>query len=212
VYGTLWNIGDVVGCQVKYTTTTTTSTATTEIIYYLNGTSLGTAFTFETLMSYNAESKEYTYVLLVPAISLDGYEDIEVNFGQNSFQYPPNIEEQEFYAIKDIFIQDSDDITSSKATDVMPSVVLTQAKVVSTTVPVEVEINYSPLDLDSEKFDVLKNESALMELEALGLQYLKQELSRRGLKCGGTLKERAARLLSIRGMKEEDIDAKLKSR
>ncbi|RLN48103.1 hypothetical protein BBJ28_00014755 [Nothophytophthora sp. Chile5] len=48
-------------------------------------------------------------------------------------------------------------------------------------------------------------------LEELGLERLKQELSRRGLKCGGSLSERAARLLSVRGEAWEAIDAKLKA-
>ena len=36
------------------------------------------------------------------------------------------------------------------------------------------------------------------ELEPLGLERLKAECSARGLKCGGTLAERAARLLLLR--------------
>ena len=47
-------------------------------------------------------------------------------------------------------------------------------------------------------------------LEAFGLEYLKYELSRRGLKCGGTLQQRAERLFSVRHMKEQDIPIKLK--
>lgn len=55
-----------------------------------------------------------------------------------------------------------------------------------------------PLDLDSV--------SCVEDLEALGLNVLKEELLRRGLKCGGTLCERAARLFSVRGKRQEDID------
>ncbi|EEY66373.1 uncharacterized protein PITG_03939 [Phytophthora infestans T30-4] len=57
--------------------------------------------------------------------------------------------------------------------------------------------------------DLMKFES-LESLEALGLERLKQELSRRDLKCGGNLTERASRLLSVRGKAWDDIDAKLK--
>lgn len=49
------------------------------------------------------------------------------------------------------------------------------------------------------------------ELEALGLDRLKQGLEALGLKCGGTLRDRAERLWSIRGKKLEDIPAKLKA-
>ncbi|XP_051003979.1 splicing regulator SDE2 [Acomys russatus] len=47
------------------------------------------------------------------------------------------------------------------------------------------------------------------ELESLGLERLKRELMARGLKCGGTLQERAARLFSVRGLAKEHIDPAL---
>lgn len=55
-----------------------------------------------------------------------------------------------------------------------------------------------PLDLNSV--------SCAEDLEALGLNVLKEELMRRGLKCGGTLSERAARLFSVRGKQEVDVN------
>ncbi|XP_038617362.1 replication stress response regulator SDE2 isoform X2 [Tachyglossus aculeatus] len=47
------------------------------------------------------------------------------------------------------------------------------------------------------------------EMEALGLDRLKSELLALGLKCGGTLQERAARLFSVRGLAKEQIDPAL---
>ncbi|XP_021511242.1 splicing regulator SDE2 [Meriones unguiculatus] len=47
------------------------------------------------------------------------------------------------------------------------------------------------------------------ELESLGLERLKCELMALGLKCGGTLQERAARLFSVRGLAREQIDPAL---
>ncbi|XP_056266888.1 splicing regulator SDE2 isoform X2 [Pseudoliparis swirei] len=44
------------------------------------------------------------------------------------------------------------------------------------------------------------------QLESLGLEVLKEELMSRGLKCGGTLKERAQRLFSVRGLTPDQID------
>ncbi|XP_066509813.1 splicing regulator SDE2 isoform X2 [Hoplias malabaricus] len=44
------------------------------------------------------------------------------------------------------------------------------------------------------------------DLEVLGLERLKAELLQRGMKCGGTLQERAARLFSVRGLNPEQID------
>ncbi|XP_057254824.1 splicing regulator SDE2 [Pezoporus wallicus] len=47
------------------------------------------------------------------------------------------------------------------------------------------------------------------EMEALGLDKLKMVLMSLGLKCGGTLKERAARLFSVRGLSRDQIDPAL---
>ncbi|XP_067841284.1 splicing regulator SDE2 isoform X1 [Heptranchias perlo] len=55
----------------------------------------------------------------------------------------------------------------------------------------------------------LKNWTAfnsVEELESLGLDRLKSELMALGLKCGGTLQERAARLFSVKGLSKEQID------
>ncbi|XP_073527945.1 splicing regulator SDE2 [Phyllobates terribilis] len=57
-------------------------------------------------------------------------------------------------------------------------------------------------------FDLCAVTSA-SELEVLGLEKLKVELMGLGLKCGGTLQERAARLFSVRGLNREQIDPSL---
>ncbi|XP_061088088.1 splicing regulator SDE2 [Conger conger] len=55
----------------------------------------------------------------------------------------------------------------------------------------------APLDLQTV--------GGAVELEALGLDRLKVELMGLGVKCGGTLQERAARLFSVRGLAKEQI-------
>lgn len=55
----------------------------------------------------------------------------------------------------------------------------------------------------------LSSVSSVEQLERLGLDVLKEELIRRGLKCGGTLTERAARLFSVRGLTCDQIDPTL---
>ncbi|XP_044045729.1 replication stress response regulator SDE2 isoform X2 [Siniperca chuatsi] len=55
----------------------------------------------------------------------------------------------------------------------------------------------------------LSSVTAAAQLESLGLDVLKEELTSRGLKCGGTLTERAARLFSVRGLTPEQIDPAL---
>ncbi|XP_060080304.1 splicing regulator SDE2-like [Ylistrum balloti] len=58
-----------------------------------------------------------------------------------------------------------------------------------------------PLDLDSI--------SSVQELEALSLDKLKKELMARGMKCGGTLQQRAERLYSVRGLTPDQIKPSL---
>ncbi|XP_047434368.1 replication stress response regulator SDE2 isoform X2 [Mugil cephalus] len=65
------------------------------------------------------------------------------------------------------------------------------------------ESNCSSRQLD------LSSVSSVLQLESLGLDVLKEELMSRGLKCGGTLSERAARLFSVRGLSPDQIDPAL---
>ncbi|NXP81960.1 SDE2 regulator, partial [Ramphastos sulfuratus] len=69
------------------------------------------------------------------------------------------------------------------------------------------EMNQSE-SIEMEPVDLLAFNSAA-EMEALGLDKLKMELMSLGLKCGGTLKERAARLFSVRGLSRDQIDPAL---
>ncbi|VDK35520.1 unnamed protein product [Taenia asiatica] len=55
----------------------------------------------------------------------------------------------------------------------------------------------------------LEAASSAIELESFGLEVLKQALSSRGLKCGGTLSERANRLFSVRGLDPSQYPAKI---
>ncbi|XP_024020957.1 replication stress response regulator SDE2 [Morus notabilis] len=59
----------------------------------------------------------------------------------------------------------------------------------------------TPLDFD--RFN------SAVELEVLGLERLKSELQARGLKCGGTLQERAARLFLLKSTPLDKIPKKL---
>lgn len=58
-----------------------------------------------------------------------------------------------------------------------------------------------PVDLD--RYDSKE------ELANLGLERLKNALMTRGLKCGGTLEERAERLFSVKGLSPDEIDPSL---
>ncbi|CAG2111557.1 unnamed protein product [Medioppia subpectinata] len=67
--------------------------------------------------------------------------------------------------------------------------------------PKEPEVVYEPLDLMAYE--------SVDQLEALGLDRLKYSLTALGLKCGGSLAERANRLFSVRGLQTKDIPKKL---
>lgn len=60
-------------------------------------------------------------------------------------------------------------------------------------------LQHAPVDLDSA--------GSPEDLEVLGLGRLKEALQTRGLKCGGTLKERAVRLYAARGLGPEQLEA-----
>ncbi|XP_062091412.1 uncharacterized protein LOC133797508 [Humulus lupulus] len=74
---------------------------------------------------------------------------------------------------------------------------------------VQVEASSSGNAVDTETpldFDLINSAA---ELEALGLERLKSELQTRGLKCGGTLQERAARLFLLKSTPLEKLPKKL---
>ena len=72
------------------------------------------------------------------------------------------------------------------------------------TTPIELPADFV-LDLESERY------ADISALTALGLDFLKQELIRRGLKSGGTLVERATRLHAVRNIPVDKIPAKLRA-
>lgn len=70
----------------------------------------------------------------------------------------------------------------------------------------EVAIATIKIDLESNEYQ------SANDLLKFGLDGLKNELIRRGLKSGGTLQERADRLWSVRGIKPKHIDKKLRAK
>ncbi|MED6288963.1 hypothetical protein CHARACLAT_031573 [Characodon lateralis] len=74
--------------------------------------------------------------------------------------------------------------------------------------PPEDQEHPAPTSKEPQQLD-LSSVTSVQQLESLGLGILKEELMRRGLKCGGTLLERAARLFSVRGQSPDQIDPTL---
>lgn len=69
-YGNKWNIGDIIGCFIDMNALT--------ITYYLNGISLGVAYTDINIIDG-----------VVPAISCSYDQSCKLNFGEEKFIYPP---------------------------------------------------------------------------------------------------------------------------
>eukprot|EP01134_Creolimax_fragrantissima_P001293 CFRG1293T1 len=122
--------------------------------------------------------------------------------------------------------EDEDDSDSdSDAGDVSEVVDIQIAKSTST---ISTNIKESPAKVDmmsSNKPEVqevkdpvsdfvlnLEDMNTLEDVEALGLDRLKDELKRRGLKVGGALRQRAERLWAVRGVSPENIPKCLKSK
>ncbi|KAM0876010.1 hypothetical protein ACQ4PT_036471 [Festuca glaucescens] len=75
--------------------------------------------------------------------------------------------------------------------------------------PVEESADVDSKSLLSEEPVDLTTFSAAAELEVLGMEKLKLELQTRGLKCGGTLQERAARLFLLKTTPLDKLPKKL---
>ncbi len=87
----------------------------------------------------------------------------------------------------------SENLNSSKIFDKIPASSSTFVNNDSSAEPVDVkESETKPLDLDSF--------SSVEDLMSLGLDTLKSHLFAMGVKCGGTLHERATRLFSLKGI------------
>lgn len=120
--------------------------------------------------------------MLIPAVSLEKNEEILVNTGIGSFRYNPTA----------LVIENSNEGNVQFDPTPQSETVATKTKV------------FDGIQLDTV--------STVAQLEEFGLDHLKAELSRRGLKVGGNLSQRASRLLSVKGLTWQEIDPKLKSR
>ncbi|CAG2166099.1 unnamed protein product [Oppiella nova] len=112
----------------------------------------------------------------------------------------------------DFSTQLSDDKTSDEVVETVMSSAPTEPEVTtsdSVAEPIASTSSEAPKEaVVYEPLDLMAYES-VDQLESLGLDRLKHALTALGLKCGGTLTERANRLLSIRGLDTKDIPKKL---
>ncbi|KAF1782263.1 Sde2 N-terminal domain [Phytophthora cactorum] len=200
-----WSKNDVVGCLLDLDEGTVSFTR--------NGVDLGVAFRN---VKYTSSDRGF-----FPAISVEQTEILLVNIGSQPFLYEvpgfePVIDALEAETVDEPATvgtttsstsdstSGSEKSTSAAVDDTRKQTKASSSKDVKTETAEKKAVAPTEPPIDLMKFETVES------LEALGLERLKQELSRRDLKCGGNLTERAARLLSVRGKAWNDIDAKLK--
>ena len=202
-----WEEGSIIGCAVQYTATAKKKSGSSSgsssnessdaddvdkvdccISFSCNGVSFGPAFRFTLRRSKEeAAMPGISWALLSPALSLEKDEKVRVNLGQTPYRY--STAEHDHH----------------RTSSVGPDTAL-DAKKDEIEKEQEKEEDLSPIDLEGDLY------ASAGQLEALGLRRLQFELQRRGLKSGGTLAERAQRLLSVRGVPPEKVPKNLKAK
>ncbi|KAJ8571879.1 hypothetical protein ON010_g4955 [Phytophthora cinnamomi] len=211
LHGDPWSKNDVIGCMLDLDGGT--------VAFTRNGVDLGVAF-----RNVKHTSSDQGFF---PAISVEQTEILLVNIGSQPFLYEAPGFEPIISALEtsgdstalvpssskttpevDVPISSSDDKTPAASSDIKKKCEVAPLANPQTETP---QAEENPAAPSHPPIDLMKFET-VESLESLGLERLKMELSRRDLKCGGNLAERAARLFSVRGKKWEDIDAKIKAK
>ena len=188
------------------------------VTYYKNGINLGTAFRFPTASTASTDVRYF-----FPALSVDADQRVRVNVGLTPFVHAYDVGGGIEAVSKALLttpisvpvISTSSDARGSSSSDAASVSVekhlLTGTPTADTNnstsnnTTATAAITYPLLDLESPDYNTLE------ALQLLPAERLKQELLCRGLKCGGTVTERAARLWAVRGLSDGDIPAKLKA-
>lgn len=191
-YGESWNEGDVIGC--KY------SVKTGAISFSLNGKEMGDAFTTDKLRP------------LVPALSCNGGEILELHVHPDQMKFR-TADCIPVFALLTMDTPVEDESlpkgVATKNTPAVPDSVLAKEDAPDTAKqpprkkkPARVVVE--PLDLNEY--------TSQGQLEDLGMDRLKGALMAVGVKCGGSLQERAARLFSLKGLKRDDYPIKVRAK
>jgi hypothetical protein len=216
-----WKAGDIVGVFVSLSPVespigsnekrkSTAESRRLTISYSMNGKNFGKAF---------EEVVEDEEAMFVPAVSLEGGESVRINIGQRPFVWLPVSEaprpvldalDQTYYdALVGYmkFCSEFDQPSSVSGDSTTP--VAGSADVnppADNAAGPRVSQSFDPIDIEDAEF------ASPEAFERFGMAHLKVELERRGLKSGGTLKERAMRLYLVRGVPADKIDKKLRAK
>jgi hypothetical protein len=212
-YATLqWKAGDRLGCLLDTAATATNKKKSdddngetiTSISFSINGKACGVAFTT-------------SLTSLVPAISCNQGEILELHTQTKDCKYFPKNAVAVGDLVTAVVKEPSgveEDVKSSKPA---PRRKAAPSKVAKVVVVVSEEVTkkdqkpktkepIKPKPLDLEAYPSTK------ELEALGLDRLKSALTALQVKCGGTLTERATRLLSLKGLARKNYPKKVRAK
>jgi len=209
-----WKAGDVVGCQYNVTTG--------ELAYSLNGQSLGVAFTAGNVKSGT---------VLFPGISCNGGEILELYTRKEELQHlPASNKMEEFIPVNDLIADNLVVVYENAPSTSKPSANQhfeedkkpaaresavtgndTAREATATVINKEKEPEKKEDPVKVEALDLHQYSSA-EDLEELGLDRLKGALMAIGVKCGGSLHERAARLFSLKGLEKKDYPKKVRAK
>ncbi|KAL3817104.1 hypothetical protein ACHAXA_009935 [Cyclostephanos tholiformis] len=222
-----WKAGDVLGCYCKLSESRGAEDAgVVEIGYSLNGIDLGGAFVVS-----NIDGEAFRFY---PAVSLNLNEVVDVNIGPDFAHFDPrdgcvgacelvvngSIEVGDDDARVGYFCvgessnqadEDGDPPKKRPRDESLPGQISDAATGrISANEAIDVKLTNKPT-VSSDTFDLNKY-SSVDELKDLGSERLKSIMLLMGVKCGGTLDERAARLFSLKGLRRDQYPTKVRGK
>jgi hypothetical protein len=190
-YGESWKEGDVIGCMYNIQTQV--------ISFSVNGNELGDAFTTDMVRP------------LVPALSCNGGEILELHVHPDQMKFRPS----ECIPAFDLLTADAMIATISKEVDKETTAAAPESHATVAEKAEATEAKSPPKKKRPEPEPVepinLEDYTSQEQLEELGMDRLKGALMAiGGVKCGGSLQERAARLWLLKGLKRADYPTKVR--
>jgi len=193
-----------------------------EISFAQNGMDLGIAFT--TTLSSSSTTQTQQPRILVPAMSCNQNEILEVHIHSHEMKYfndnkknvvavgkflapstsmPPSVKDEK---VSVSAAQQTSEVSANKpstTTSPLPLTTKTMTKA-APSAAATTTLLLEPLMLDSY--------SSVEELEKLGMDRLKGASIAIGVKCGGSLQERAKRLFLLKGLDRKDYPMKVRAK
>lgn len=158
-------------------------------------------------------------IYVFPALSFNENEIVELILNKNQFQFmPSSTDTSEVIPISDVLLNADDDTnnaTDETARHRFDTNLQSNMHSKNDNKDVSERFDKHPVadttHVQIEKLDLNQYETS-EQLQELGLHRLKGALMAVGLKCGGTLQERASRLFSVKGLEPKDFPSKLKAK